>query len=552
MKLTSLPQFARDAYRLRAILTVLAKYGLADWISHLDWDFAKGIFKSQEGQRLGELSHETRIRLVLSELGTTFIKIGQLLSTRPDLIGPALARELSTLQDNTPADPPQVVRATVEAELGQAIGDLFADFEDKPLASASIAQVHRGRLKTGQAVVIKVQHKDIESRVRIDLDILVGLAGLAEKYVPELYHYRPKATAAEFQRVLLRELDFGREERNLQQFAANFAADGSVHFPTVYSELSTNRVLTMELLEGVKIADPAGLVGQGFNLEEIARCGAGVFLEMIFRDGFYHADPHPGNILVLPGGVIGMLDCGMVGRLDERLREDVEELLMAIATRDAVGLTAIITRLGAVPADVDQATLGADVAEFLSYYGGKSLQRIDLGKALNEMIELIRRHHIILPTSVALLLKVLIMLEGTSRLLNPQFSLIELIGPYQKKLVWRRLSPVKHLQRLRRIYRDWEQLGEMLPGRMNAILQQVQAGKFDMHLDHRHLEPSVNRLVFGLLTSALFLGSAQLCSSRFPPLVGDVSIVGLLGVGVSLVLGLRLLWAIRKSGRLDQ
>ncbi len=552
MKLSSIPQLARNVNRLREIVTILSKYGLADWMSRLDWDFAKGLFKGPEGRGLAELTHETRVRLALSELGTTFIKLGQLLSTRPDLIGPALAKELTTLQDHSPADPPHTVRATVEAELGQSIGDLFAQFDERPLASASIAQVHRARLKTGKAVVLKVQHPAIETRIRNDLDILIGLVKVAEKYLPEARQYRPRTTAAELQRMILRELDFGREERNLLQFAANFAADPTVRFPAPYPELSTSRVLTMDLLEGVKIAEPQNLRSAGFDLEEIARRGAEVFLEMIFRDGFYHADPHPGNIVVMPGGVIGMLDCGMVGRLDERMREEVEEMLLAIAAGDAAQLTTTLTRLGSVPAGVDQAVLGADVTEFVSFYSGESLKDLHLGKALTELTEIIRRHHIVLPAGIAMLLKVLIMLEGTARLLSPQFSLIELIRPYQKKLLWRQFSPLKRLQKIRRLYREWEHLGEVLPARIIEIMQQVQSGKLDVHLQHQHLEPSVNRLVFGMLTSALFLGSALLCSMNVPPLVNGVSVLGTLGCGVSLVLALRLLWAIRKSGRLDQ
>ena len=219
MKLSTLPQFARNANRLREILTILSKYGLADWVSRLDLDIVKGLFKAKDGQGLTDLSHEKRIRLVLTELGTTFIKFGQMLSTRADLVGPKLAQELSALQSSAPADPPHTVRAMVVDELGQPIDEVFAQVDDVLLASASIGQVHRARLHTGGQVVVKVQHPGSEGRIRTDLDILVGLAELAERYLPELRRYRPRSTAAEFQRILLRELDFGREERNLQQFA---------------------------------------------------------------------------------------------------------------------------------------------------------------------------------------------------------------------------------------------------------------------------------------------------------------------------------------------
>jgi ubiquinone biosynthesis protein len=552
MNLTSIPQLARNANRLREIATVLARYGLADWISRLGLHFAKGLIRSAQGQGLGHLSHETRIRLVLTELGTTFMKLGQMLSTRPDLIGPALARELEQLQANAPADPPDVVRGTLEAELGRPIKELFLEFDDKPLASASIGQVHRARLPNGRAVVVKVQHPGIESRIRTDLEILLGLAELAEEHLPEVRQYQPRATAAEFQRTLLRELDFGREARHLEQFAMNFANDPTVCFPRPHPELSTGRVLCMDMLEGVYLSETDRLVEMGCDLNEVARRGATIFLEMIFRDGFYHADPHPGNLLLVNGGVIGMLDCGMVGRLDDRLREDIEDILMAIIARDGNQLTAIITRVGSIPPALDRAGLSDDVSDFLLYYGSRPLDQFDLGGALTEMTEIIRRYHILLPTGIALLLKVLVMLEGTSRLLNPQFNLIELMRPYQQKLMWRRLAPDRHLKKLWRLYQEWESLGAVLPQGLRDVLQQVQGGKFNIHLEHKGLEPSVNRLVFGMLTSALFLGSAWLWASGQQPLINGVSVIGVVGVGISVVLGVRLLWAIRNSGRLDR
>jgi len=308
----------------------------------------------------------------------------------------------------------------------------------------------------------------------------------------------------------------------------------------------------MDLREGIKLSEGQLLQTTGADLQAIARRGAEIFLEMIFRDGFYHADPHPGNLLVLPGGVIGILDCGMVGRLDERMREEIEEMILALVTGDAQTLATILARLGSLPASADLAGWRADVADYLSYYTGQSLDRFDLGKALTELIELIRRYGIILPTGVALLFKVLIMLEGTSRLLSPRFNLVELMQPYQQKLLWRRLSPTKHFQRFRRLYREWEYLAEVFPRGATDLLQQIQAGKFSVHLEHQRLEPSVNRLVWGMITSALFLGSSLLWSHEVPPLLGGVSVFGVTGCVLSLLLSLRLLRAIRKSGYLDR
>jgi ubiquinone biosynthesis protein len=551
MRLTSIPQLARDANRLREIVTVLGRYSLADWISRLDYDFARGLVHRFEGRPATQLTHETRIRLALTDLGTTFIKLGQMLSTRADLVGPALAQELSSLQQAAPADPPDVVRATIETELKRPVSELFAEFDETPMASASIGQVHRARLADGHRVVVKVQHKGIEAKVRSDLEILITLAEVAEKNLAELEQYRPRETVAEFQRMLLRELDFGREERNLQQFAENFAADAGVHFPTTYPDLSTSRVLTMELLEGIPLCEPQRLREHGLDLDDLARRGAGVFLEMIFRDGFYHADPHPGNLMVLNGGTIGMIDCGMVGRLDDQLREDIEDLLLAVAQGNATQLATVITRVGNIPPKLDQAGLNADVADFVGYYAGRPLSKLDLGAALTDMVGIIRRYRILLPTPLALLIKVLVMLEGTSRMLNPQFELIELIKPFQKKIIWRHLSPRRRLEKIRRLYSEWEHLGRMLPRGLLDIMQQVQGGKVEVHLEHKHLESSTNRLVFGMLTSALFLGSSWMLANDTLAIYG-VSVPGALGCALAFVQALRLFWAIMKSGKLDQ
>lgn len=551
MKISTIPQLYRNLNRWGEILSVLSKYGLADWISRLDLGFAKGLLKDRGGEALAPLTRETRIRLALVELGPTFIKLGQILSTRPDLVGLELAGELQQLQTDVQPDPPAVARATIESELGQSIEELFENYEAVPLASASIGQVHAARLKNGAAVVIKVQHAGIVERIRVDLEILGALAQLAER-IPEFVNYRPRATVAEFQRMLRRELDFGREERYLQQFAQDFADNRAVRIPTVYPDLSTSRVLTMERLEGLKLCDTMRLRASGADLEELARRGADLYLQMIFVAGMYHADPHPGNIVVLPGNVIGLLDFGMVGRLDEQLRDNVEEMLLAIANRDADYVTSIVMRLGAVPADLDYPALSADVADFVAHYATQSVAQFNLSGALNEMTEMIRRYHIMLPARAALLIKVLVMLEGTSRLLNPDFSLMEVMQPYRHKMLKRRFSPMRRLRKMRRIFGELEYLAEILPRRLSDILQQVQAGQFDVHLDHRGLEPSVNRLVLGMLASALFLGSSLLLSHNVPPLLANVSVLGVTGCGLSLALGLRLLRAINKSGHLDR
>jgi ubiquinone biosynthesis protein len=363
---------------------------------------------------------------------------------------------------------------------------------------------------------------------------------------------------AEFQRAMHRELDFGRELRNLQQFTRDFCGNATVHFPLPYTELSTKRVLTMEMIEGVKLSEIVQSPPPGVELKEIAQRGAAVCLEMIFDNGFYHADPHPGNILVMENNVIGLLDFGMVGRIDERLHDDLGEMLLALGDQDAEHLTSLIIRTGKAPVNLDRASLTLDVTDFLAHYGNQPLDQFDLGGALREITELIRRYHIMLPARIAMLIKALITLEGTSQLVSPKFSLVEMMKPYRRKIIWRLMSPKRRLRKLRRFLAEIEHVVELLPRGISEIFEQVQSGKFDVHLDHRGLEPSVNRLVLGMLASALFLGSSLLLSRNVPPVINlpplfhDTSSLGLAGCVVSLGLGLRLLRAINKSGHLDR
>ncbi|MBI1901396.1 MAG: AarF/ABC1/UbiB kinase family protein, partial [Planctomycetia bacterium] len=317
-------------------------------------------------------------------------------------------------------------------------------------------------------------------------------------------------------------------------------------------QLSTSRVLTMQRIDGLKLADAERLRTSGVDVQEVARRGSRIFLEMIFSHGVYHADPHPGNIVVLDGNVIGLLDFGQVGSLDDELREDVEEMLLALAGRDAGHLTSIVMRIGATPPDLDRPALSLDIEDYISHYANVPLAEFDLAGAITELTQIIRRHQIMLPARLAMLLKVLVELEGTARRIHPSFSLNEVIEPYHKKLRWRRLSPQRQMRKLWRIYNELEHLAEILPRGVIDILNQVQTGKFDVHLDHRGLEPSVNRLVLGLLASALFVGSAMMLCQKVPPLLKDTSVLGASGCVLSIVLGLRLLWAIRRSGHLDR
>lgn len=547
--LSAIDRLERNTRRVGEIGAVLVRYGLADWLRKIPGNRVKEWLREPEGHAISGLSTPERIRLALTELGTTFIKLGQMLSTRPDVVGPELARELSRLQSGTPSDPPGAAQRTLEKELGKPPEALFEHFEPAPFASASIAQVHCARLPSGEEVVLKIQKEGIEAKIEADLGILADLAELAEKHVAGLKPYRPVAVVRQFTKMLRGELDFARERRNLEEFRRNFAEDDTVHLPRPWPEFSSRRVLTMERLQGILLSQTKELHALSIDLDAFARRGASMYLEMIFHDGFYHADPHPGNLMLLPGEVVGVLDCGMVQRLDERLREEIEGLLLAVTEGDAEALADGVWHLGTPPPQGGREQLRSELAEFVAEYKSQSINELQLSAALTSLIDIIHRNHVFLPAGVPLLLRTLIELEGTAQLLNPSFSLAEAIQPYYQRAIGRRLSPSRFALRLRRGFRDWDRLVDALPRDINEMLQRMRAGTLSVHLDHRRLDPVVNRLVMGLLTSSLFLGSSLLWSMNAPPLIRGVSLFGAVGYALSLFMGVKLLRAMRRAER---
>lgn len=551
MKLEALNRLERHAKRLAEITGILGKYGLSDWFGGLKFPWLADKLRSSDGQALRDLTTPQRVRMALTELGTTFIKLGQMLSTRPDLLGPELTDELAELQSNVPADDPATARATIEQDLGGSLDSLFASFEPEPLAAASIAQVHGATLADGSPVVVKVLRHGVARQVETDLEIVQALAELLERHSAFLRPYQPVAIVRQFRKSLLREIDFTVERNNLELFAENFELDSFVHIPRVFPELCSRRVLTMELLEGVSGTDTAALASSGEDLEAFARRGAAMYLDMVFRDGFYHADPHPGNLILMAGGIVGVIDCGMVGRLDEHLLEDIESLLFAVVERDASEVVTLLMKLGAAGGGIDRDRFIGDIGDFIADFVGRPLPDIQIGEALGALFGIIRRYQVVLPPPLAMLLRTLILLEGTSRKFHPALSLAELMAPYYSRILRRRMSPLRIAKKARRMYRDWDRLLARLPRDLRDLLERFSDGSLTVHLDHRHLDPIINRLVIGIIGAALFLGSTELWSRQAPPLLGGVSVFGALGYAASLTLIWRLLRAIRKSGNIS-
>ncbi len=547
IKLTSLPQYKKNALRAKEIVSVLVKYGLANWVHQNDPEFVQELFISDDGEKLSGLPQEICIRKALTELGATFIKLGQMLSTRPDLVGPELAKELAELQSEATPDKPEVVRRTIEEEFETKLDQLFLEFDDLPLGSASIGQVHKATLHNGQVVIVKVQHEGIEELVETDFDIMFGIVDLALKYEPELKVFQPKAIISEFKQVLLKELDFHRERRNLEKFARNFAEEPSVHFPKTYEKFSSKRVLTMEMLKGFSISNTDRITAEGYDRKEIALRGAKISLEMIFRDGFYHSDPHPGNIWILEDGGLGILDAGMVGRVDTYLKEDLEIILLAAVSGDAERVSEHIYRISSIPVGTDRRRLNAEISDFLADVIDIPIKEIKVANTLNGLFSIIRNFNIILPSKLSLLIRALIILESTSRNLDRNFSLGQLIKPFLTKATLNQYSPEKFLDSLKRSYRDWHRLLGLLPNNLSEILLLIRDGKFDVHLEHRNLGKIVHRLIYGILIASLFLGSCMVISQQIPPAYHGISIIGASGCIWALFLGFWLHSDIKKS-----
>ncbi len=560
MRITSLPRYYRNIRRWREIIAILRHYGLADWLSRLPLEVVRDWIKDDQGVPLSSYTRAARVRMALTDLGPTFIKLGQVLSLRPDLVGSELAAELQLLQSNVPADPFPSVEKTIETDLGKPIASLYAFIDPTAMASASIGQAHRAELLDGTQVVVKVQHANIRPKIHEDLEVLAGLASLAER-LPEFAVWRPREIVSQLARSLKRELSFSQEQANLMMLRQALEHFPGVVIPKAYPTHSNTRVLTMGLLQGESIHDVKN--SQKFpdlDCESLAKKIAELYVEMIFVKGLYHADPHPGNILVEPDGTVGLLDFGMVGRIDELLRENIEEMLWALSLKDSALLTSIIKRVGKVPAGVDESILSNDVTDLIATYGNQPIDRIDLASALNDATDILHRHRIVLPSQLGMLIKTLVTLQGTINQTSPSFSLLEVIEPMFKRLWRSRLSPWRQARRLRRLYVEVEGLVEKLPGQISNLMELVQSGKLDVHLSHRGLSPSINRLVLGLLTSSLLLGSSIMLSSKVPPLLfinggpmglKDLSLIGLGGLIVSLIVTFRILLAINRSGHLD-
>ena len=429
----------RHIERYREIVAILAKNGFGEVLAKFDLpkhlDFGRGFVLGEAAAELASLSHWERLRMALEELGPTFVKFGQMLSTRPDMIPLELIGELEKLQDKVPLFSTEDARQIIEKELGNTIDLLFKDFTDSPLASASIAQVYKAVSPDGETLAIKVQRPDIDKIIEVDLEIMLHLATLIEKHFRQSDILDPVTTVEEFARVIRKELNFKIEAANIERFAINFQSEMTIHVPHVYREFSSGKVLTMEFIGGFKVSDIARDEARdlGIDPKVVASRGADLVLKQIFEDGFFHADPHPGNIRVLKDNVICFLDYGMMGSISGQHREDLADILIGIIKKDEHKITKTILKLGEY-GKTDDIELESDIAELIDVYASCPLKDLEVGSLLHHIAGVIAVHRLKAPRDFYLLAKALVTIEGVGREIDPDFNAVEHAEPFAKKL----------------------------------------------------------------------------------------------------------------------
>ena len=545
-----------QARRYRQVSQVLARHGLGFFIS------ITGLERFVPFQRVFNRGYQqplTRpeyVRRALEELGPTFIKLGQILSTRADLLPPAYQAELAKLQDAARPLKTQIVTDIIAAEFGRPVDAVFSSFGDVPLASASIGQVHAATLADGTRVVVKVQRPGVVEQIDQDLQILRNLAATASRRWPVAEEYDVVGLVHEFAQTLRAETDYLQEGRNAERFAENFSDDDSLYFPCVFWEQTTSRVLTLERIDGIKVDDLAALDSAGIDRRKVAMNGARMVLKMVFRDRFFHADPHPGNFFIQPGGRIGVVDFGMVGTMGPRVQEQLVWALLAYTTEDPDRQVDVLYELGVAGRHIDRAALRRDVEHLRSRYYGRPVGEIAIGPVVNDVLGVIRRHRLHLPPGYALLLKTVLMHENLVTRLDPSFEFTAVLGPYARGMMVRHFSPLGWGKAVGQAGIDLARLGIELPQQVRRLLSSLQRGDVEVAIRPtgfeamiRRLERIANRLVLGIIAAGFVVALAVLLSAyhvRSDPQTGAILLAGFV---LASVLGVYIAWSILRSGR---
>jgi ubiquinone biosynthesis protein len=545
VRLAQLPQAFRSIKRVPQIVRVLAKYGFGDVVGRMGLDsllhdLKARVFSDVSPEYEG-LRTEERIRRALEELGPTFVKFGQIMATRPDLIPMSLVVELRKLQDKVAPFDTKGIRAHVEKELGRRIEEIFSEFDETPLAAASIAQVHRATLKDGKKVVLKIQRPNLERTISTDLDIIAWLAEVMEERLPETRRYSPTAAVREFKKSISKEIDFEREAYNMKRYARNFRDDPHVHVPKVHDELTTARILTEEFIEGIK-AESKEIRGRpDLDRETIAKAGIRIVIESVFIHGFFYADPHPGNIFILPGNRVCMIDYGMMGVLDQERIDELLVFLVSLLTKNSEKMIRLFFKLGLIGEDTDVRNLRLDVDDLLNRYEMVDLAHVDTGRLISQLFDVITRHDIILPADLLVMGKALATIDGVARDIYPELDPLGAIRPHVLKIYMRRLAdPAFFSREPVRVAEELWFLAQTAPRDVRLLLRHLREGKAKIGIDVDGLDEGVkkysqatNRLSLAVVMAAIILGSSyMLVQANFQPHLFGYSIPFTLGLGL--------------------
>jgi len=551
----------RHARRYRAILSVLAKYGFGDLVDTLNIrEHVENVGKTISRQRaepVKRLSRPERVRMVLEELGPTFVKMGQILSTRDDLIPMEYVQEMSKLQDAVPAFPYDRVKEVILSETGKAPGAIFRAFQKKPIAAASIGQVHRALLKsTGQEVAVKIQRPDIQQTVEVDLDILRHLAALMERHVAELKYVHPAKIVNEFARTMEDEMDYRVEASHIERFAQQFVNDRTIYVPKVFRELTTKRMLVMEFIHGVKASDSVALEKGGYDLKEVAGRGADSMLQQICNWGFYHADPHPGNILVLQNNVVCFIDFGMMGRITQQEREDFTDFVEVLIRKDDRKAGEALLKLTDGSVDPKHDELQRDLLEFVDRYAYLPLKELDMGKMLQSIVEILRKQGTSLKPDLFLMVKALTIAEGVGTSLDPDFEIMGHAEPFFRKVRLSRYSFQELTTGLMDTGTQWYRLVRDIPVELKELLRKASEGTLKLDIEYGALEHTLfrldlisGRIASAIVLSSLIIGSSIIVLSNTPPKWHEMPVIGVAGLLIAAAMGLWLLTSFFHRGR---
>ena len=552
----------RDLGRLQDIASVLIRWGFGDVVKRMGMAGMlekAGRLLHWQAVEEGRLRMDvpTRLRCTLQDLGPTFVKLGQVLATRVDLLPPAWIDELGKLQNAVPALPWDAVLPQLREDLGAEPEAVFARVEHEPLAAASLAQAHRAWLADGSAVVLKIRRPGIRDTVEADLRLLKHLAVIVEKNLPELRRYHPQRIVQQFSASLRRELDFAAECRNAERIAHNFAGRDDIVIPRVYWQWTCERLNVQECLEGVPGRDLAAVDAMGLDRVQLARTGAGLVLKMVLEDGFFHADPHPGNIFYMPDGAIGVIDFGMVGRVTEQRRFQIVRLLHGLVVHDSAAVAEVLADWTEENNDIDEVRLQESADVFVDQYRGVPLKDLRMGAMLGDVTAMLREHGLSLPADLALMIKAFLTLEGMGRQLDPDFDMASEARPYLERAMLERFAPDVLVRRGRRTLSGLVDLLRDMPRDVHRLLQSARRGKLQMHIEvdtlrafGEQVDRAANRLTMGIITASLVIGSSIVMNS----VGGGVSnrwlmALGVLGFVGAALCGVWILFSIWRSGR---